>query len=33
MPVEQRGRVIQSPLWVNPKGEEPMVETKPFVRG
>ncbi len=30
--MEQRGCVIQSHDWVNPKGEEPVVETKPFSR-
>ena len=29
--VERRGRVIQSPLWVNPKGEEPVTVIKPLV--
>ena len=32
MSVEQRGCVIQSHDWVNPKGEEPVVEAKPFSR-
>ena len=32
MNVERRGNVIQSCLWVNPKGEELMVKTKPVFR-
>ena len=31
MSVEQRGCVIQSPLWVNPKEEEPVTVIKPLV--
>jgi hypothetical protein len=30
MSVERRGCVIRSHDWVNPKGEEPMIEIKPF---
>ena len=30
MRMERRGGVIRFHDWVNPKGEEPMVETKPF---